>query len=74
MAAQFGLTLDVAECRRLAQRFATASGRDIKGLAKLVAKYCQHKGEAPTLAVFERCAVFRGLDGVTVATATAQEA
>lgn len=38
--------------------------RDIKGLAKLVAKYCQHKGEAPTPAVFERCAVFRGLDGL----------
>lgn len=64
MAAQFGLVLDEVECRRLAQRFASASGRDIKGLAKLVAKYCQHKDEAPTPAVFERCAVFRGLDGL----------
>ena len=43
--------------------FPQASGRDIKGLAKLVAKYCRHRDAAPNLEVFKRCAVFRGLDG-----------
>ncbi len=62
MAAQFQLALSEADLRHLARRFASASGRDIKGLAKLVAKYCHHKAIAPTPAVFERCAVFRGLD------------
>jgi AAA+ superfamily predicted ATPase len=63
MAAQFGLALGDAEFEHLASRFASASGRDIKGLAKLVAKYCHHKQTPPSPAVFERCAVFRGLDG-----------
>jgi SpoVK/Ycf46/Vps4 family AAA+-type ATPase len=62
MAAQFGLALDDATIAQLARRFATASGRDIKGLSKLVAKYCHHKQLPPTPEVFERCAVFRGLD------------
>ena len=52
-----------AEFEHLSTRFASASGRDIKGLAKLVAKYCHHKQIPPGPAVFERCAVFRGLDG-----------
>ncbi|MBP6674747.1 MAG: AAA family ATPase [Vitreoscilla sp.] len=63
MAAQFGLALSNADFEHLASRFASASGRDIKGLAKLVAKYCHHKQIPPGPAVFERCAVFRGLDG-----------
>lgn len=46
----------------LAEVFPRASGRDIKGLAKLVAKYCHHKTVAPTLFVFKRCAVFRGIE------------
>jgi len=62
MAAQFGLVLDAAMITWLSQHYAQASGRDIKGLAKLVAKYCHHKQLPPTPAVFERCAVFRGLD------------
>jgi len=63
MAAQFGLVLDDEAITHLSRRFASASGRDIKGLSKLVAKYCHHKQLPPTAAVFERCAVFRGLDG-----------
>lgn len=62
MAAQFGLVLDEASIGALARRFASASGRDIKGLAKLVAKYCHHKRLPPTPDVFERCAIFRGLE------------
>ena len=37
-------------------------GRDIKGLAKLVAKYCHRKQVSASLAVFQRCAVFRGME------------
>jgi hypothetical protein len=46
----------------LAERFPEASGRDIKGLAKVTAKYCRHKAAAPTLEVFERCSIFRGME------------
>lgn len=63
MAAQFGLALDAGELAALAERFATATGRDIKGLAKLAAKYCRHKQVSPSMAVFERCAMFRGMGG-----------
>lgn len=62
MTEQFGLDLDPALVDRLAKLFPAASGRDIKGLAKLVAKYCHHKAVAPTQAVFERCSIFRGMD------------
>ncbi|GGB83268.1 hypothetical protein GCM10011352_06390 [Marinobacterium zhoushanense] len=62
MAQQFGLDLDAAMPDQLATRFAGASGRDIKGLAKLVAKFCQFRSCAPSLEVFEHCAGFRGLD------------
>lgn len=62
MAEQFGLALEPGLVERLAELFPAASGRDIKGLAKLVAKYCHHKAVAPTLAVFERCSIFRGMD------------
>jgi hypothetical protein len=63
MAGQFALALDDALIEQLVEHYAQASGRDIKGLAKLVAKYCQHKQVAPSLAVFQRCAIFRGLEG-----------
>ncbi len=62
MTEQFGLTLEPELQQRLPELFPEASGRDIKGLAKLVAKYCQHKSVPPTLAVFERCSIFRGMD------------
>ncbi|HEY0200922.1 MAG TPA: ATP-binding protein, partial [Burkholderiaceae bacterium] len=62
MGEQFGLGLDAAQIDLLPALFPQASGRDIKGLAKLVAKYCQHKQARPTREVFLRCAMFRGLD------------
>jgi AAA+ superfamily predicted ATPase len=61
MTEQFGLAIDEALVGQLAELFPDASGRDIKGLAKLVAKYCHHKAVAPTLDVFKRCSMFRGL-------------
>ena len=62
MTEQFALDIAPALLEHLAARFPDASGRDIKGLAKLVAKYCRHKSVAPSLAVFERCSIFRGMD------------
>jgi len=62
MCEQFGLPLPAGMQQQLAERFPQACGRDIKGLAKLVAKYCSHKSVAPTLDVFERCSGFRGLE------------
>jgi hypothetical protein len=62
MAEQFGLVLEPDMPARLARHFAGASGRDIKGLAKLVAKFCAFRNCAPTLDVFEHCAGFRGLE------------
>ncbi|MFC3606384.1 ATP-binding protein [Stutzerimonas tarimensis] len=65
MTEQFGLQVEPALLDRLAVIFPEASGRDIKGLSKLVSKYCNHKSVAPTLAVFERCSIFRGMETET---------
>ncbi len=62
MAEQFGLDLDAAMLDTLAATFVEASGRDIKGLAKLTAKYCHHKQVEPSMEVFQRCSIFRGMD------------
>jgi len=67
MSEQFGLKVAPDVLDQLVDIFPQASGRDIKGLAKLVAKYCSHRDIPPELDVFKRCAIFRGLDlgGVT---------
>ncbi|WP_432697995.1 ATP-binding protein [Marinobacterium sp. YM272] len=62
MTEQFGLPLEAEQLEQLAERFASASGRDIKGLAKLVAKFCSFRDCPPSMEVFEHCAGFRGLD------------
>jgi hypothetical protein len=62
MTEQFGLAIDTDLIHQLVELFPAASGRDIKGLAKLVAKYCHHKAVPPTLEVFKRCSMFRGLE------------
>ncbi len=62
MTEQFGLQVDAALIFTLARTFPQATGRDIKGLAKLTAKFCSHKSIAPTLEVFKRCSIFRGMD------------
>ena len=64
MCTQLGLQIDDALLDTLSQRFPDATGRDIKGLAKLVTKYCHHKQVSPTQDVFERCSIFRGMDHV----------
>jgi hypothetical protein len=62
MAAQFGLKLAPELHERLPDIFPKASGRDIKGLAKLVAKYCSQKALPPSEEVFRRCSMFRAMD------------
>jgi hypothetical protein len=62
MVEQFDLNLDAKLVDELVEVFPAATGRDIKGLAKLVAKFCNQKRVTPDLDVFRRCAVFRGLD------------
>ncbi len=62
MAEQFGLALDEQLIADLAVCFPGATGRDIKGLTKLVAKFCQQKQLPLDLEVFKRCSVFRGLE------------
>jgi SpoVK/Ycf46/Vps4 family AAA+-type ATPase len=67
MAEQFGLSLSDELIDQLVTIYPQTSGRDIKGLSKLVAKYCHHRDTPPDLDVFKRCAVFRGLDQVSAA-------
>lgn len=62
MAEQFGLDLAPELVDTLVTMFPETSGRDIKGLAKLVAKFCSQKQAPPTIEVFRRCAIFRALD------------
>lgn len=62
MTEQFHLQIDDALIAELTEIFPHATGRDIKGLTKLCAKFCSHKSVPPTLEVFKRCSVFRGMD------------
>ncbi|WP_455222618.1 AAA family ATPase [Kaarinaea lacus] len=62
MTQQFDLDIDGGLLDELVNIFPAATGRDIKGLAKLVAKFCHQKQLPPTLDVFKRCSIFRGID------------
>ena len=62
MTDQFSLPVAETAIDELASLFPSATGRDIKGLTKLVAKFCQQKQLQPDLEVFKRCSVFRGLE------------
>lgn len=64
MTEQFGLQVDDELVVTLSDIFPEATGREIKGLTKLAAKYCQQKGLSPDLEVFKRCSIFRGMDVV----------
>ena len=62
MTEQFKLHIDETLTEELVNVFPSATGRDIKGLAKLVAKYCHQKQMPASLDVFKRCSIFRGMD------------
>lgn len=59
---QFSLEVDAALIDELVELFPLATGRDIKGLTKLVAKFSQYKKIKPDLEAFKRCSIFRGMD------------
>ncbi|MBR6000330.1 MAG: ATP-binding protein [Oxalobacter sp.] len=56
---QFALTDELID--KLVVRFDGISGRDIKELIKLTAKWCRQKKISPSIRVFNTCAQFRGL-------------
>ncbi|HTH95640.1 MAG TPA: AAA family ATPase [Rhodocyclaceae bacterium] len=58
---QFDVTLDDAIIERLVARFPNTSGRDIKELLKLTAKFCRSKQIPFSEDAFRQCAVFRGI-------------
>jgi len=62
MTEQFQLEVDDVLIEQLVDLFPLATGRDIKGLTKLVAKFCKHKNTLPELDAFKRCSIFRGMD------------
>lgn len=62
MTQQFALDIDSQLIEELSDVFPEATGRDIKGLTKLVAKFCQQKKMQPTLDIFKRCSIFRGME------------
>ncbi|CAN5244391.1 hypothetical protein BH10PSE13_BH10PSE13_18510 [soil metagenome] len=64
MVEQFGLVVDEDLIGELIDAFPHATGRDIKGLTKLVAKYCSQKAVVPSIEAFRRCSIFRGMDVV----------
>ena len=61
LAAQFQFPLSAELIDSLVAHFDSISGRDIKELLKLTAKWCRQKNVTPTLEVFKTCAQFRGL-------------
>ncbi len=60
MSEQYQLGLSDKLRTDLSKKYSIA-GRDIKGLAKLVSRFCQHRNIEPTLEIFEHCAIYRGL-------------
>ena len=62
MTQQFSLPMDDALIDELVELFPEATGRDIKGLTKLVIKFCQQKNMPATIDVFKRCSIFRGME------------
>jgi AAA+ superfamily predicted ATPase len=62
MTEQFSLAVADDLLDELVRLFPGATGRDIKGLTKLVAKFCMQKQLPPRREVFIRCSVFRGLE------------
>lgn len=61
LANQFEFRLDDRLIGDLVKNFEGISGRDIKELLKLTAKWCRQKNVEPSVKVFKSCAQFRGL-------------
>lgn len=61
LSTQFQLSMQDALVDELVAHFQDISGRDIKELLKLTAKWCRQKNVPPSLDVFKSCSQFRGL-------------
>ena len=61
LSAQFQFVLEDQLLDDLVAHFQNISGRDIKELLKLTAKWCRQKDVPPTLEVFRSCSQFRAL-------------
>lgn len=61
LAKQFEFSMSEELVNELINHFRDISGRDIKELLKLTAKWCRQKNVTPSLDVFKTCAQFRGL-------------
>lgn len=61
LADQFQFNISDALIDQLIVRFDGITGRDIKELLKLTAKWCRQKSVEPSVRVFNTCAQFRGL-------------
>lgn len=61
LATQFEVDLPDALIDELTHTYANASGRDIKELLKLTAKYCKGKNMPFSAEAFRQCAIFRGV-------------
>lgn len=61
LARQFDVELDAALVATLADTYPQASGRDIKELLKLTARFCTSKNQPLSVEAFAQCAVFRGM-------------
>ena len=61
MADNYGVTLGEPLLDDLLVGFPEITPRDIKMLLRLVLRVAAHRGEEPSLALFEQCAMFRGL-------------
>lgn len=54
-------TQDEKQAQALTKRFPEATGRDIKGLIRLVMKYAHQRGKAIDFSDFERLSAFKGM-------------
>jgi hypothetical protein len=61
LSTQFQVELSDEMIERLTARFPDTSGRDIKELLKLTAKFCRSKGIPFSEDAFRQCAMFRGI-------------
>ena len=62
LATQFNVSLQKPLINSLVKKYPKASGRDIKELLKLAAKYHRQKNRTIDMELFRQCAMFRGID------------
>jgi AAA+ superfamily predicted ATPase len=61
LSTHYGIVLDDELITGLVELFEKTSGRDVKELLKLASKFKSQKGTEPSIEVFRKCAMFRGM-------------